>query len=243
VRLGLFGRGRLGAAIAAALVRAGETVAWQVGREDPPAEDVDCAIDASAGAAMAGRLGWALEAGTPLIAAATGWSLPDLERRVGRRIGVLVAPNLSLTVALYARLVRVVARFAALDPERDPYVLEHHHMRKSDAPGGTARLLAEAILAECPRKTRWVVPHGDGPLKLEELSVSAVRAGHTASTHVVGLDAPGESLELIHRARDLSPYGDGAVLAARWLVGKTGVFHMEDLAGELLDPLFARRRA
>lgn len=243
MRIGLYGRGRLGQAIAGSLDRAGETLAWHVGREGPPAARVDCAIDASAGAAMPARLDWALSTKTPLVAAATGWSIPDLDRRVGRTIGVLVAPNLSLSVALYARMVRALARFAALDPARDPYLVEHHHMRKSDAPGGTARQLAEAILEECPRKTRWVVPHDDGALKPEELSVSAVRAGHTASTHVVGLDAPGETLELVHRARDLSPYGEGAVLAVRWLAGRTGVFKMEDLAGELLDPLFARRKA
>jgi len=243
MRIGLYGKGRLGQAIAESLARAGETVAWQAGREGPPAARVDCAIDASAGAAMPARLDWALSTKTPLVAAATGWSIPDLERRVGHSIGLLVAPNLSLTVALYARMVRALARYAALDPARDPYLVEHHHMRKSDAPGGTARQLAEAILEECPRKTRWVTPAGYGALKPEELSVSAVRAGYTASSHLVGLDAPGETLELVHRARDLSPYGEGAVLAARWLSGKTGVFRMEDLAGELLDPLFARRKA
>jgi 4-hydroxy-tetrahydrodipicolinate reductase len=243
MKVGLYGRGRLGSAIAQSLKGSGETLAWQVGREDPPGARVDCAIDATAGSAMPARLDWALSTRTPLVAAATGWSMPDLERRVGRSIGVLVAPNLSLTVALYARMVRALARFAALDPARDPYLLELHHMRKTDAPGGTARQLAEAIIAECPRKQRWVIPSGDGALKPEELSVSAVRAGHTASSHVVGLDAPGETLELIHRARDLSPYGEGAVLAVRWLAGKTGVFTMEDLAGELLDPLFARRKA
>ncbi len=243
MRVGLFGRGRLGTAIAAALARSGETLAWQVGREAPPKLPVDCAVDASVGETALAHLGWALEARTPLVLATTGWSAPDLFGHVGQRIGVLIAPNLSLSVALYARLVRVLARYAALDPARDPYVVEHHHMHKRDAPGGTARLLAEAILAECPRKTRWLVPSGAGALDPADLSVSAVRAGHTASSHVVGIDAPGESIELIHRARDLSPYGDGAVAAARWLIGKHGLYQMEDLAAEMLDPLFVRSQA
>jgi 4-hydroxy-tetrahydrodipicolinate reductase len=199
------------------------------------------AVAATVGAAMEARLAWALEAGTPLVAAATGWEIADLEQRVGDRIGLLVAPNLSLTVALYAGLARVLARYAALDPERDPYIVEHHHRAKLDAPSGTARMLAEAVLQELPRKERWVIPSA-GKLAPSDLSVSAVRAGYTASSHVVAIDAPGETLEIVHAARDLSPYGEGAVAAARWLAGRTGTFCMEDLAGEVLAPLFTWRR-
>jgi 4-hydroxy-tetrahydrodipicolinate reductase len=244
-RIGLFGKGRLGGAIAVAIARSDCQLAWQVGREAPPSgpsAPVDCAIDATVGDAMEARLAWALEARTPLVAAATGWEILDLEQRVGDRIGLLIAPNLSLTVALYTGLARVLARYAALDPTRDPYVVEHHHKGKRDAPSGTARMLARAVLEECPRKERWVIPSADGPLAPADLSVSAVRAGYTASSHVVGVDAPGETLEIVHAARDLSPYGEGAVVAARWLAGRTGIHSMEDLAGEVLAPLFTWKR-
>jgi 4-hydroxy-tetrahydrodipicolinate reductase len=235
VRIGIFGKGRLGSAIAKL---AATDVAWQVARERPPGEVVDCAIEASAGEAVTERLDWALETGTPLVIGSTGWSLPDLAERVGTRIGVVVAPNFSLTVALYVRLTRVLARFAAKDQARDPYVLEHHHARKRDVPSGTARLLAEAILQECPRKTSWVVPHGEGVLRPGDLSVSAVRAGTTYSSHVVGLDAPGEVIELHHAARDASPYAEGALAAARWLQGRRGLHTMDAVARDILDPLF-----
>jgi 4-hydroxy-tetrahydrodipicolinate reductase len=240
VAIGLFGKGRLGGAIAAAIRASDCTLAWQVGREDPPASKVGCAVDATVGAAMEARLAWALETRTPLVAAATGWKIADLEQRVGDRIGLLLAPNLSLTVALYVGMTRVLARYAALDPARDPYIVEHHHKDKLDAPSGTARVLAQAVLDECERKQRWVIPSA-GKLAPSDLSVSAVRAGYTASSHVVGLDAPGETLEILHAARNLSPYGEGAVVAARWLAGKRGVYSMEDLAGEVLAPLFKWR--
>jgi len=58
------------------------------------------------------------------------------------RIGVVVAPNFSLTIALVRRLSAIIARFAALDEQRDPYVFEHHQARKKDAPSGTARRFA-----------------------------------------------------------------------------------------------------
>jgi 4-hydroxy-tetrahydrodipicolinate reductase len=235
MRIGLFGSGRLGSAIAA---QAGPQLAWQVTRQAPPAPAVDCAIEASSGAAVPARLAWALSAGVPLVIGSTGWSLPDLEQRVGGRIGVVVAPNFSLTVALYVRLTRILARFAALDAERDPYLVEHHHARKHDAPSGTAKLLARAILDECPRKREWAIPHEE-PLRPDQLSVSPIRAGTTYSTHVVGIDAPGEVLELHHASRSASPYAQGALAAAQWIVGRKGVFVMDDVARELLDPVFA----
>lgn len=244
MRVGLFGKGRLGSAIAAA---GGERIAWTATREDPPDVPVDVAIDVSAGAAVPARLAWALERGTPLVVGSTGWDLRDLELRVAGRIGVLVAPNFSLGVALYRRMVAVLARFAALDPERDPYILEHHHARKLDAPSGTAKLLAETILENCPRKRTWTTPLGAERLRPDELSVSAVRAGTTWSSHTVGLDAPGEVLELRHEARDARPYAEGALAAAEWLigqclVGKRGCFTMEHVAADLVEPLFRGSR-
>lgn len=235
MRIGLFGSGRLGTAIAAA---AGGHLAWQVTRQPPPALAVDCAIEASSGAAVGDRLNWALATGVPLVIGSTGWSLPDLQARVGDRIGVVVAPNFSLTVALYARLTRILARFAAQSPERDPYIVEHHHAGKHDAPSGTAKLLAETILAACPRKRSWVIPH-QGKLAADQLSVSPIRAGTTYSSHIVGIDAPGEVLELHHAARDATPFADGALAAARWIAGRTGVYRMADVAADLLDPIFA----
>ncbi|HET8716101.1 MAG TPA: dihydrodipicolinate reductase C-terminal domain-containing protein [Holophagaceae bacterium] len=238
MRLGIFGTGRLGSAIAETAEAAGEQVAWAVRRGPAPAEPVDVAIEASVGAAVPERVAWAIETGTPLLIGATGWSVPDLAAQVGDRTAILLAPNFSLTVALYARLSLVLARYAALDADTDPYLLEHHHARKRDAPSGTAAQLAATLLKGCPRKTEWVLPSGDAPLAPHQLNVSSVRAGHTYSSHTVGLDSPGETLELTHAACNPKPYADGALKAAAWIRGRRGVFTMDQVAADLLDPLF-----
>jgi 4-hydroxy-tetrahydrodipicolinate reductase len=235
----MFGRGRLASAIA---TLGGDTIAWRLGRDDAPPENrVDAAIDASTGSAVESHLAWALENGVDLVIGATGWSIPDLKERVGERIGVVVAPNFSLSVALYARLCLVMARFAALDPGRDPYIVEHHHARKKDAPSGTAKLLAGVILKGCPRKTEWTL-QGPGELKEYQLSVSAIRAGHTYSSHLVGIDAPAETLELHHASRSALAYADGALRVAAWVRGRRGVFTMDQFSAETLDPLFKEVR-
>ena len=233
-RLGLFGRGRLGAAIAEAARASGLPLAWQAGREDAPSGPVDVAIDASAAGAVEAHLDWALATGSDLVIGTTGWSLPDLEARLQGRIGVLVASNFSLSVALLTRFATVLGRFAALDPARDPYLFEHHHRLKADAPSGTAKTLAAALLVGCPRKTEWTL----GPAAPHQLSLGVLRAGAEFGTHTVGLDSPAEVLELTHRARSRAPFAEGALAAARWLRGRKGLFTMDDFAREALDPLF-----
>jgi len=235
-RIGLFGKGRLGSAIAQA---AGPGLAWQAGRGDAPGGPVDVAIDASVAGALETHLAWALETGTDLVIGSTGWSLPDLEAQVGGRIGVLCASNFSLSVALMARFATVLGRFAALDPNRDPYLLEHHHCLKADAPSGTAKTLAASLLSGCPRKTEWTL----GPPAPHQLSVGVLRAGTEFGTHTLGLDAPAEVLEITHRARSRAPFAEGALAAAAWLRGRKGVYTMDDLASDLLDPLFANLNA
>ena len=232
VRVGLFGRGRLGSAIAA---HAGDRLVWQVTRESPPDGAVDVAIDAASGGAVPQHLDWAVERGVPLVIGTTGWDVPDLGERVGDRIGVVTAPNFSLGVALMRRFSLVLARFASLDASLDPYVVEHHQAKKHDAPSGTAKLLAATVLEGCRRKQAWKL---GGPLSADELSVAVVRAGSTYSEHRVGLDAPAEVLELRHTARSAAAFAHGALAAAAWIRSKKGVFTMDDVAASVLDPLF-----
>ena len=228
MRLGIFGRGRLGEALAAAAA-AGDpaptpalAIAWQLGRDGSPSAPVDVAIDASAAAAVPDHLEWALESEVDLVVAATGWRIDDLESRVGSRIGVVVAPNGSLTVALLARLARLVGGYAATLPDAGLYLIDHHHAAKADAPSGTARRLAAALAETAGR----------------EPAVTSLRAGHETGFHVVGLDSPGEQLELHHRARSRRPFADGLLAAARWVRGRRGLFTLDDVAAATLDPLF-----
>lgn len=225
MKLGIFGRGRLATALDTAARLADDPPAWCLGRDDvlPPASSsdssaVDVVIDASAGSAVEQHLDWALDRGVDLVVAATGWSLRDLPSRVGEQIGVVVAPNGSLTVAFLARLTRLLGAFgrAQYPGTADGYLLDHHHAAKADAPSGTALRLADA----------WRTGHGD------DLAVSSLRAGHEVGLHIVGLDAPGEQLEVTHRARSREPFAHGLLRAARWVVGRQGVFTLDDVARE-----------
>jgi 4-hydroxy-tetrahydrodipicolinate reductase len=235
MKVGIFGRGRLGSAIAQEVAAAGDLeLVWHIDQGEAPGQGAQLAFDASAAGAVSEHLDWALATGTDLVIGVTGWTLPDLEARIQGRIAVLTSPNFSLAVALMARLSQVLGRFAALDPDLDPYVTDHHHRLKADAPSGTAKRLAAAVMAGCPRKTAWTM----GTPASHELSVSVLRAGAEFGTHTVGLDGPAEVLELTHRARSRAVFARGALLAARWVRGRKGLFSFDQVAKETLDPLF-----
>ena len=230
--IGLFGRGRLGSAIAR---EAGKDVLWQIGRQGEPQANVDVVIHASSPEGLESDLKWAVQHKIPMVIGTTGWSLPQLSTLVSSQIGVVVAPNFSMAVALFARLATVLGKFASLDPQRDLYLMEHHHAAKQDAPSGTAKMLIEQLLKSCPRKTDWKI---GGPVKPEELSVAVLRAGPTCSSHTIGVDHPSEVIEFQHVARSSSVFATGALEAARWVQGKKGVYQFSDVVAPILDSIF-----
>ncbi len=238
MRIGLFGRGRLATAIAEEAQSVGHEVVWRLGRGEKPAGPVEVTIDASKAEALPEHLAWALENQTPLVIGTTGWTLPDLESRVAGRIGVLVAPNFSLGVALQRRMAFVLARFAALDAQRDLFLEERHHRLKADAPSGTAKALASALLTGNASKRGASRAPLEGRMPEDQLCVAVTRAGSAFGTHTVGIDAPSELITLTHEARSRQAFAGGALAAAVWLQGRKGLFTFDQLAAETLDPLF-----
>lgn len=222
----VLGDGSLGRAVADAVCARGDEVRVRgrpSGARHEPAvfEGAGVVVDASRGDAVRANVAAALDAGVrSLVIATTGWgkdraAVDDALRAAGAM--AVASPNFSLGVALFARLVdAAVALFGGLDAY-DPYVLEWHRRTKHDRPSGTAAMLASRILAAHPRKRRVLTADSTRAPAFDELEVVAVRAGASPGMHLVGFDAPGESIELRLTARDRSAYAAGIVAAADWL--------------------------
>lgn len=235
LRIGVFGRGRLGSAVVECSRESKDlTLAWALGRGYAPRSPVDVVLDASHGEAVRGHIEWAVRTGADLVIGATGWKIPDLADIVGERIGVLTAPNFSLGAALLRRFSLVLGRFAASYPEADLGISEKHHRNKTDAPSGTAVTLAAALVRGCPRYSGWTL----GSAAPGKLSVSSLRTGYEIGCHEVLLDAPAETIALSHSARSRDLFARGALEALRWIRGRKGLFTFDDMAAELIDPLF-----
>jgi len=253
----IFGGGNLGRAIAAGLVARGDPLPIVLGRPIAgrhPAADVagaDLAFEASRADAMATNVEVALAAGCRrLVVATTGWleeraSVDDLLRSYGA--AAVVAPSFSLGIALFLRMVEAASElFGRLDGY-DPYVLEWHRREKLDRPSGTALEIARRVVATHPRKAR--LAGSAGPPAPDELEVVSIRAGASPGFHLVGFDAPGESIELRLTARDRSPYVTGSLAAADWLrrhPRSPGIHAFDEVVDELLaghDGAGHKRRA
>ena len=248
MQLLIYGPGRLGGAIAAAAVSAGWPTPSLIGRPDPDALRaeaplVDVVVDASAGASIAGNVAHALDGGNrAFVLAATGWEagLPVVRSLLLEHgASAVVAPNLSLGAALFARLVETAAEWYARAGGFEPSIVEWHRSGKADRPSGTARALARRIAGV---DARWAPPGepdraGDDRRVLE---VAGIRAGAAPGTHLVTFDGTGESVELRLTARDRSAYADGALAAARWLTAvprEPGLHPFDAVVDDLLAPV------
>jgi len=154
----------------------------------------------------------------------------------------VASANFSLGVMLFARLVEEAARLFGPFAEYDPYIVEWHRRTKADRPSGTAIELSRRLIAAHPRKQRVAQQLAHGAPAPEELDVAVIRAGAAPGMHLVGFDAPGESLEMRLTARDRSAYAAGAITAAEWLLAEPRApgFHPFD---EVIDSMIAATRA
>jgi 4-hydroxy-tetrahydrodipicolinate reductase len=161
-----------------------------------------------------------IASGIAVVCGTTGWDAElELVREEARRANgaLLHAPNFSIGVALFARLVESAAKLAV--SRFDTHLVETHHAAKLDAPSGTARMLGRLARDAAGR----------------DVPVTSIRVGSVPGTHELVLDAPFEQIRLTHEARDRRVFADGAVAAAKWLVGKKGVFTFTDFVSATLN--------
>lgn len=133
-------------------------------------------------------------------------------------VPVLWAANMSIGVQVLSELAAEAAR--RLGPGFEIEITEVHHKRKVDAPSGTALRLGEAIREVRPLRPVTGRDGIVGARPSDELGIFALRGGDVIGDHTVYLFGPGERLELTHRATSRDLFAQGALRAARWVVGK-----------------------
>ena len=244
MKIAIVGYGRMGRAVEEAAEERGHEIVARLdlpeseGGRGPAAEALagaDVAIEFSVPDAAPGNVMAAAAAGVDAVVGTTGWydRLDEVRAAVeDAGTGLVYAPNFSLGTQLFFRLARLAGQLCDRLDEYDAYVLEAHHRHKADHPSGTARKLAELLLAEIARKRSWALGPGAGPVDASVLQVSAVRAGEIPGVHVVGLEGPHDRIELRHEARGRAGFARGAVEAAEWVRGRKGVFSLEDMLAE-----------
>ncbi len=135
-------------------------------------------------------------------------------------MALVYAANFSIGIHVFYRVVARAAELLRGQDAYDPFIEEAHHAKKRDAPSGTALALRDIL--ERKRGGRDDVP------------IASTRAGSIPGTHRVGFDSPGDQILLTHTARSRDGFAAGALLAARWLIGRRGMYAFADVLDDIL---------
>lgn len=174
------------------------------------------------------------EAKVNAVIGTTGWysELPQVEKIVSDAgIGLLYAGNFSVGVNTFYAVVAEAAKRLSTFGGFDVAIHETHHTGKADAPSGTAREIANTILANFGSKQKILLDNAEQPVKPESLQISSSRVGKVVGIHEVTFDGESDTITLTHSGKNRMGYAAGAVSAAQWLQGKHGVFTAKDWLG------------
>ncbi len=241
IRLLLTGsKGRMGQAVLACALQQPEfQIAGTVDLGDDPRAFIDAAdvvVDFSAHSVTPGLAALCAEHRKAMVIGTTGHTEAEKSAIASRQsaIPIVLASNFSTGVNTLFWLTRKAAEI--LGPAFDLEIVEMHHRMKKDAPSGTARTLA-GILANVRRQElAKVARHGReglvGERTTEEIGIHALRGGDVVGDHTVIFAAPGERVELAHKASSRETFARGSLRAAKWIVGKpAGLYDMQDVLG------------
>lgn len=232
MKVAIIGYGKMGHVVEHVLLERGHEITLRVRSNDRLLPELlkgtEVAIEFTAPTSAVANVRCCFEARVPIVTGTTGWydDLPAIRRDAeAHHAALFYASNFSLGVALTNALIRAAARLFSKHQEYVPSLREVHHIHKKDAPSGTAITLAETVLREYPEMKSWsLAPSGS-----EQLAIEASREGDVKGLHAVRFTGPSDIITLTHEAFNRDGFALGAVLAAEWLQGRTGVFTMADM--------------
>jgi 4-hydroxy-tetrahydrodipicolinate reductase len=229
LNLALLGHGKMGSAVARIAPERGFDLRLILTIESNPDgvavteenfRGIDVAIDFTQPDVVVDNIRRVAGLGVNLVVGTTGWNdrFAEVEKIVKENgVGLVYAANFSIGVQLFYRLAREAARIFAPYKMYEPYIVEAHHKFKKDAPSGTA--------LELKRRVEPLLPS-------REVFTSSVRGGYIPGMHELGFDSEADTVVVRHNARSRQGFAEGALYAARWVVGKKGIFAFDQVLEE-----------
>lgn len=170
------------------------------------------------------------ELGVPLVTGTTGWynDMVSVESAVKSSNGAFFwASNFSVGVNLFWKLNEKLANLMNEHRDYTPSMIEIHHTQKLDEPSGTAITTANQMIAELEAFTNWKLVN-EQP-NTSDIPIQAIREDDVKGTHIVRYESEVDIIELKHEAKSREGFALGSIIAAEFLLGKSGVFTMNDL--------------
>ena len=229
MKIALLGYGRMGKEIEKIAVSRGHEIVIKKDINDTiDIHLTDVAIDFSIPTSALDNISNCIKNKVPVISGTTGWldkhheAIELCEKEKG---AFIYASNFSLGVNIFFELNKQLAKMMNSLENYNISIEEIHHMKKLDAPSGTAITLAEGII-ENSSKENWEL--GENSSK-ENIPIVAKRISEVPGTHTIWYDSKVDIIEIKHTAHSRKGFALGAVVAAEWIIGKTGVFSMKDV--------------
>lgn len=171
----------------------------------------------------------AWEQGVKVVSGSTGWMKEhgeDVNRACTENGKTLFwASNFSVGVAIFSAVNKYLAKIMNGFEQYDVNMVETHHVHKLDAPSGTAITLAEGIIENMERKTRWGL-HETAP---DVLRIDDIRRKEVPGIHTITYDSPEDLITITHDAHSRRGFALGAVIAAEYTAAHQGLLTMDDL--------------
>lgn len=227
MNIAIIGYGKMGHEIEKVLLERGHNVVQKIDIDNREAtltaegmKGVDVAIEFTSPATAYDNIERCLRLGVPVLSGSTGWTecKAEIDALCNELGGAFFySSNYSLGVNVLFRLNRWLAKAMAAFPQYSVKIEETHHIHKLDAPSGTAASLA-AEMAEA----------SEGRVAVAKEDIISYREGEVPGIHTITYDSEEDTLVVSHSAKSRRGLALGAVLAAEWLVGRKGVFSMDD---------------
>lgn len=237
MNIALIGYGKMGKIIEEIAISRGHTIVAKSNSQSPiesiDFSKVDVAIEFTAPHFAVNHIEHCIKHKTPVIVGTTAWNdqLDYVKDFVHQNNGgLLYASNFSIGVNIFFDINRRLAQLMEGKPEYSASVQEIHHKQKLDAPSGTAVSIANDMMLGNEDYSSWIHSENSAPtVQKGQISVTSFREDDVPGTHIVDYTSEIDTIEIKHIAHNRKGFGLGAVIAAEWMIGKTGVFTMQDV--------------
>lgn len=248
MKIALIGYGKMGKMIEQVAISRNHEIVCIIDVGNPQDFDseafasADVAIEFTSPTAAYGNYLKAFSHNVKVVSGSTGWMKEhgDDVRRMCSEEGKTLfwASNFSIGVAIFSAVNRYLAKIMDGFAQYDVEMEETHHIHKLDAPSGTAITLAEEIVGEMNRKSGWIkgttleadgTTTGCGVHETDKVTINSIRRGEVPGIHTIKYDSEADSITITHDAHNRKGFALGAVLAAEYTAGHSGLLTISDM--------------
>ena len=233
MKLAILGYGRMGKEVEKQAVLSGHevTAIFDIGDQFSKSAELNGAeavISFTLADAVLENIKTAAKLNIPIVEGTTGWYDQLDKIKTVENVSIIYSPNFSIGVYRFTQMINFASRLMGSHPEYDCYLHEFHHSGKADSPSGTAKNLANVLLDNLPNKEKMFTETSHDVIDAKALHVTSTRVGRIAGEHTIGFDSIADEITLKHVAHGREGFAAGSVYAAEWLLGKKGIFTMDD---------------